>query len=76
MTLFHGSLYEIKSPPHISDNRIYYPKKTERDQNARQDFISIKSGSTITNKDELYVLDLIRNEVKADDKSLQQALFR
>ncbi|MCQ2583442.1 MAG: DUF3990 domain-containing protein [Treponema sp.] len=61
---------------HISDNRIYYPKKTERDQNARQDFISIKSGSTITNKDELYVLDLIRNEVKADDKSLQQALFR
>lgn len=59
---------------HISDNKIYYPKKTERDQNARQDFVRIKSESEIFGKDQLYVLDLIRNEVKADDTSLQQAL--
>lgn len=61
---------------HISENKIYYPKKVERDHKARQDFFSIKNSSPNFTKEDLYILDLIRNEVKADDKSLQQALFR
>lgn len=61
---------------YISDSKIYYPKKTERDQKARQDFVRIKSESEIFSKNQLYILDLIRNEVKADDTSLQQALSR
>lgn len=65
-------IHFVKS--HLSQNSIYYPLKTQRDQKAREDFFSLKNDSSVNIKDELFILDLIRNGVNADDKSIQQAL--
>lgn len=62
---------------HISDYTVYYPKKILRDQTARNDFYKIrKSENSFLDKSELFIIDLIRNEVKSNDTSLQQALLR
>lgn len=46
-------------------NVIYYPKKNSRDLKARKDYYKLED-----NVDSLYIMDLIRNKVKANDKRL------
>lgn len=61
-------IHFIKS--HISLKEEYFPKKSSRDQNARNDFSDMKTNTMLSLKDELFVLDLIRNGGMPDDAGL------
>lgn len=59
---------------YISNNEIYFPKKTERDSKARNDFFKMRSENFGGLKKEIYLLDLIRQEVQLDDSRLRREL--
>lgn len=67
-----AQIHFIKS--HISSRGEYFPKKSSRDQKARDDFANIKKQNRYSVKDELFVLDLIRKEVLPSNASLQRTL--
>jgi len=53
---------------------IYYPKKLARDTEAREEFfMERKSGSVM---EEVYMIDILREGWKADDKRLQRVVLR
>ena len=54
----------------IADYREYYFKRNERDQKARNDYQQRKKNIP-TLKDDLFVLDIIREEMQPDDPRLQ-----
>lgn len=49
---------------------IHFPLRKKRDELARLAYLSDRKGSAFS-KDDVYVLDMIRNEMKADDPRLQ-----
>ncbi len=49
---------------------IYFPLRKRRDELARAEYFSDRSGDFL-NSDELFILDILRNGVKADDPRLQ-----
>ena len=51
-----------------SNRNVYYPKKIERDQQARQDYIMISSEENPA--DAVYVIDIIRQKWNNDDPRL------
>ena len=57
----------------ISDYRQYYYKRAERDQKARNAYVAQKKGLEQL-KDDIFVLDIIREDMKYDDPRLQSAL--
>ena len=53
---------------------IYYPKKLARDTAAREEFFKEKElGSALT---ETYMMDIMREEWKSDDKRIQRIVLR
>ncbi len=51
-----------------ADNALYYPKKTSRDRKARADFKREREVSVV---DDIFILDIIRNEWNDDDPRLR-----
>ncbi len=51
-----------------ADNALYYPKKTSRDRKARDDFRKEREVSVL---DDVFILDIIRNEWNDDDPRLR-----
>ena len=57
----------------IADYREYYYKRAERDQNARAAYANQKKDLQQL-MDDLFVLDIIREDMKHDDPHLQSAI--
>ena len=57
-----------------ADYREYYYKRMERDTQAREFYRRQKKDLSVL-KDELFVLDILREEMKSDDERLQCHLF-
>ena len=54
----------------IADSKIYYAKRMQREQRARSQYLD-DSENVFSNVNQgLYVLEIVRNEVKNDDKRL------
>lgn len=51
-----------------ADNALYYPKKASRDRKARDDFRKERDVSVL---DDVFILDIIRNEWNDDDPRLR-----
>ncbi len=62
------SLEYIESAEAPADH--YYPKKAERDLQARRRYRTMKTGKN-DSKDDLYILDILREEMRADDPRLR-----
>ena len=57
-----------------SDKLIYYPKFKSRDLSARENYKNeIKNSKTY--KDDIFVMDIMRQEIKNDDERLQRIVF-
>lgn len=56
------------------DKMIYYPKFITRDSNARDTYRKEIRGSR-SYKDDIFVLDILREEMKSDDARIQRILF-
>ena len=54
----------------IADHREYYYKRTQRDKQARSDYMKRKRNLSAL-KDDLFILDIIREDIKNDDTRLQ-----
>jgi len=54
----------------VADYREYYFKRSQRDQNARADYKSRKK-DLVTLKQDIFALDIIREDLKHDDPRLQ-----
>ena len=54
----------------IADAKIYYARRRQREDTARRQYLEGHGESLKTIEQGLYVLDLIRNEVKNDDQRL------
>jgi len=57
----------------IADYREYYFKRAERDQNARAAYVSKKKNLQQL-VDDIFVLDIIREDMKNDDPRLQSVI--
>ena len=51
-----------------ADSAIYYERKIDRDAKARADY---KSERAVSVKNELFMLDIMREEIKNDDARLR-----
>lgn len=58
----------------IADYREYYYKRVQRDQQARTDYQHRKKDLAML-RDDLFVLDIIREDMKNDDPRLQSHIF-
>ena len=58
----------------IADYREYYYKRAQRDQQARTDYQQRKKDLAML-RDDLFVLDIIREDMKNDDPRLQSHIF-
>lgn len=59
----------------IAENETYYTKRTVRDLQAREDYQNATRNIKV-DKDDLFIMDIIRQEVKNDDPRIQRNLFR
>ena len=59
----------------IADNETYYTKRRARDLIAREEYREATKLSGVTQND-LFIMDIIRQEVKNDDPRIQRNLFR
>jgi len=59
----------------IADNETYYTKRHARDLLAREEYREATRLSSITEND-LFIMDIIRQEVKNDDPRIQRNIFR
>ena len=57
----------------IADYREYYFKRAERDQQARNAYASQKKNLQQL-KDDIFILDIIREDMKYDDPRLQSVI--
>lgn len=57
------------------DGKIYHPLRETRDSLARQEYQEIIKKLKV-NKEDLFIMDIIRQEVKNDDPRIQRALFK
>lgn len=57
-----------------ADHREYYYKRTDRDTRAREAYGAQKKELAVL-KDDIFVLDILRGEMKPDDEGLQCHLF-
>ena len=60
----------------IAESKIYFPKKIQRDSQARMAFDKIKSESKIFSEDAIFVMDIIRGGMKNGDARIPEILFR
>lgn len=54
----------------IADSKIYYAKRMQREQRARSQYLEDSENAFSNVNQGLYVLEIVRNEVKNDDKRL------
>lgn len=59
----------------VSDHHEYYYKRLERDQTARKTYKNQKK-NLLQLKDDIFVLDIIREGMQNDDERLQSILFK
>ena len=59
----------------IADNETYYTKRHARDLKAKEEYRETTKHSSVT-KDDLFIMDIIRQEVKSDDPRIQRSLSR
>ena len=59
----------------IADNETYYTKRRARDLMAREEYREATNFSSVT-QDDLFVMDIIRQEVKNDDPRIQRNISR
>lgn len=64
-----NQLTYIKS--HIAESKIYYPKRLSRDLLAKTQYLNNTKNVTIS-KDDLFIMDIIRQGVKNDDPRIQR----
>ena len=57
----------------VADYRAYYYKRTERDQDARASYASQKKNLQLL-MDDIFILDIIREDMKHDDPRLQSVI--
>lgn len=60
----------------IADSGIYYPKRQIRERNAREEYLNGFDREYSEAEQEMYVADLLREEVKNDDGRLREGFFR
>lgn len=60
---------------YIANNEVYYTKRVARDLKAREDYVNTTKNKQINSKD-LFVMDIIRQEIKNDDPRIQRNVFR
>ena len=65
------ALHFIRSEP--ADGRIYFAKRRDRDQQARDQYYRRERGFA-RQRDDLFMLDILREEMKRDDARLQRNL--
>ena len=58
----------------LVDKDIYYPKYMERDTKARKDYFNEVSREKY-NKEDVFVMDLLRGDVKEDDARIQRTIL-
>ncbi len=68
-----NQLTYIKSS--IAHNEIYYTRRVSRDLQAKEEYKNTTRNIKV-NKDDLFIMDIIRQEVKNDDPRIQRNLFR
>jgi len=56
------------------DGEIYYPKRKKRDSEAREEYLK-RERKTARSGDDIFMLDILREEMKAGDERLQRNLF-
>jgi len=61
----------IKSEP--ADGDIYYPKRNKRDSDARVQYLK-RERKTVRSRDDIFMLDILREEMKQGDERLQNNL--
>lgn len=59
----------------IADNETYYTKRCARDLMAREEYRNTTRISNVT-PDDLFIMDIIRQEVKSDDSRIQRNISR
>lgn len=59
----------------IAENETYYTKRVARDLQAREEYQNTTRNIKI-DKDDLFIMDIIRQEVKNDDSRIQRNIFR
>ena len=59
----------------IADNETYYTKRRARDLMAKEEYREATKLSSVT-QDDLFIMDIIRQEVKNDDPRIQRNLSR
>ena len=59
----------------IASNEIYYTKRLARDLSAREEYQQHTRNIQV-NKDDLFIMDIIRQGVKNDDPRIQRNIFR
>ena len=64
-----NQLTYIKS--HIAESKVYYPKRLSRDLLAKTQYLNNTKNVTIS-KDDLFIMDIIRQGVKNDDPRIQR----
>ena len=59
----------------IADNETYYTKRRARDLTAKEEYREATKLSSVT-QDDLFIMDIIRQEVKNDDPRIQRNISR
>lgn len=59
----------------IAENETYYTKRVARDLQARQEYQDTTRNIKV-DKEDLFIMDIIRQEVKNDDPRIQRNIFR
>jgi hypothetical protein len=59
----------------IAENETYYTKRVARDLQAREEYQNT-TRNTKVDKDDLFIMDIIRHEVKNDDPRIQRNILR
>lgn len=59
----------------IADNETYYTKRVARDFQAKQEYLEALRFSSV-DRDDLFIMDIIRQEVKNDDTRIQRRICK
>ena len=57
----------------VADNETYYTRRHARDLQARKEYLETTRHSSVT-QDDLFIMDIIRQEVKNDDPRIQRII--
>lgn len=59
----------------IADNETYYTKRVARDLQAKHEYLEALRFSTV-DRDDMFIMDIIRQEVKNDDPRIQRSICK